>query len=80
MERAVIVSPERTLSVAFELADAHEGPPVTLEDAERRHILETLERTGWRIDGAGGAAQRLALNRSTLHSMMKRLGISRPWR
>jgi PAS domain S-box-containing protein len=78
MERAVIVSADRTLSVAFELADAREGPPVTLEDAERRHILATLERTGWRIDGEGGAAQRLAVNRSTLQSMMKRLGISRP--
>ena len=35
------------------------GEVATLEENERRHILEVLELTGWRIRGAGGAAERL---------------------
>ena len=42
------------------------------------HILATLARTGWRVSGKDGAAARLAVQRSTLNSLMKRLGISRP--
>lgn len=52
----------------------------TLEEVERRHIQATLAATGGRIKGAGGAAQRLGLNPSTLYSRMRKLGIqpSRP--
>jgi formate hydrogenlyase transcriptional activator len=49
----------------------------TLEAAQRRHILATLEETGWRVEGASGAAARLGLNASTLRSRMKKLGIAR---
>ena len=41
-------------------------------------ILQTLERCRWRIEGAGGAAQVLAMKSSTLRSRMLKLGISRP--
>jgi len=37
-----------------------------------------LEGCGWRISGKGNAAERLGLNRSTLHFRMKKLGIRRP--
>jgi len=37
-----------------------------------------LERTGWRVAGKSGAAKILALNKSTLFSKMKKLGIRRP--
>jgi formate hydrogenlyase transcriptional activator len=50
----------------------------TLRDAEREHILRTLEETHWVISGSAGAAARLGLKRTTLQAMVKRLGIDRP--
>jgi formate hydrogenlyase transcriptional activator len=49
--------------------------PVTLEDAERSHILRTLLQTDGMVGGPHGAAFRLGLRRTTLISKMKRLGI-----
>ncbi len=54
-----------------------DGASLSLEATERNHILAVLVRTGWRIDGAGGAARLLDLNPSTLRSRMKKLGIRR---
>ena len=51
--------------------------PVTLEEAERSHILSTLEETKGVIGGRDGAAARLGLPRTTLISKMHRLGIHR---
>jgi formate hydrogenlyase transcriptional activator len=51
---------------------------VSLEEHERRYILEVLERTGWVIRGHHGAAAVLGIPRSTLQSRMKKLGIARP--
>ena len=48
-----------------------------LEELERGHIIAVLERTRWRISGKGGAADILGLVPTTLHSRMKKLGISR---
>jgi transcriptional regulator with GAF, ATPase, and Fis domain len=59
-------------------------PPVgrqtteTFDDVERQAILQALRATGGVVAGAGGAATRLGLKRTTLHSKMKRLGIARP--
>jgi len=53
-------------------------PPGTLEEVERRHILTTLEQTGWLIEGPKGAAKILALHPNTLRSRMEKLGIRRP--
>jgi formate hydrogenlyase transcriptional activator len=50
---------------------------ITLEEAERRHIEEMLERTGWVIEGERGAAAALGLSASTLRSRMKKLGMRR---
>jgi transcriptional regulator with GAF, ATPase, and Fis domain len=52
--------------------------PVTLEEVERKHIRDVLDRVHWRIRGKGGAAEILGLRPTTLHSRMKKLGISRP--
>jgi transcriptional regulator with GAF, ATPase, and Fis domain len=49
---------------------------VTLDQAERAHILRTLERCGWRIRGTNGAAMLLDVKPTTLESRMKRLGIA----
>ena len=50
----------------------------TLEEIERAHILATLEKTGWLIEGAKGAAKILAIHPNTLRSRMERLAIKRP--
>jgi formate hydrogenlyase transcriptional activator len=47
----------------------------TLADADREHILETMEQTDWLIGGQGGAADRLGLPRTTLIYKMWKLGI-----
>jgi PAS domain S-box-containing protein len=54
------------------------GEPPTLQELERRHILATLERAGWIIEGPRGAARVLGLHPNTLRSRMERLGIRRP--
>jgi formate hydrogenlyase transcriptional activator len=49
--------------------------PVTLEQAESSHILQTLQETKGVIGGRNGAAARLGLPRTTLMYKMRRLGI-----
>ena len=51
---------------------------VSLEEFERRYIIEVLQDTNWRVKGAKGAAILLGLPPSTLYSKMKKLGIERP--
>jgi chemotaxis protein methyltransferase CheR len=50
----------------------------TLTEVERAQILNTLEKTGWKIEGANGAAGVLGLAPSTLRDRIKKLGISNP--
>jgi formate hydrogenlyase transcriptional activator len=81
IERAVILSQGAVLTVPrseFEAPTPSTSSPVTLEDAEREHILRALDETGWVIGGAAGAAVRLGLKRTSLVSTMRRLGIVRP--
>jgi formate hydrogenlyase transcriptional activator len=47
--------------------------PVTLEQAERSHILQTLQQTKGVIGGRDGAAATLGLPRTTLIAKMQRL-------
>jgi len=79
IERAMIVSSGKILEVRLP-TNPPGGPvaPRNIEDLNRRHILNILEKTGWRVAGRGGAAEILGLNRPTLHSRMKKLGINRP--
>jgi len=77
IERALILSSGLSLNV--ELPRAAQGTefsrPGNLEALERAHIVEVLQRAGWRISGA---AETLGLNRTTLYARMKKLGIERP--
>ena len=80
IERAVILSAGPVLNVP--LAGLHTQPIIaatnkreTLEEVERRKILEVLEATGWVVSGPLGAAVLLGLKRSTLQFRMDRLGI-----
>ena len=52
-------------------------PPITLEEAERRHILTVVEHAKGVIDGPNGAARILDMHPNTLRSRMKKLGIQR---
>jgi formate hydrogenlyase transcriptional activator len=49
----------------------------TLGEVEKRHIIEALNTTGWRVSGKDGAAEVLGLNPKTLESKMQKLGIQR---
>ncbi|MFQ5604874.1 MAG: sigma 54-interacting transcriptional regulator [bacterium] len=54
-----------------------ESEILTLEQVERQHILKTLQKTGGVIGGPDGAANLLDINRTTLLSRMKKLGIDK---
>ena len=75
----MIVSSGKTLDVHVPRVASSDFPvSLSLEDAERRHILGVLQKSGWRLTGQGGAAEILGLKRTTLQSKMKKLGIRRP--
>ena len=85
IERAVILSPGLELHVnlndlksAMPQTEVTPRIPVTLNDAEREHILDALRNARWVLGGPNGAAARLAMKRTTLQSKMKKLGIERP--
>jgi transcriptional regulator with GAF, ATPase, and Fis domain len=79
IERAMIVSEGCSLRIELpESAPSVSPSSATLEDVERQHILDVLERTRWKISGKGGAAESLGLVPTTLQSRLKKLGLSRP--
>ena len=80
IEHAMILNLDTTLRVFPPSEEALPENQVTsrLEDVERKHILDVLKKTDWRIAGKGGAAEILGMKRSTLQSKMKKLDISRP--
>lgn len=81
LERAVILCQGTTLQathLAWMTAAAAADDICSLEDAERRHIVKALERTGGVLAGPNGAAELLGVNRSTLWSRMRKLGIQPP--
>ena len=47
----------------------------TLDEIMIQHIRQTLEKTGGRIEGEGGAADLLGIHYNTLRARMKKLGI-----
>jgi len=81
IERSVILTSGNVLHpplTSLQSAAAAESiGAITLEDAERDHILKTLEQTRWVVSGPTGAAARLGIKRSTLYFRMQKLGISR---
>ncbi len=84
IERAVILSRGPTLHIPLPderlSGDGPAASPLTLEAAEREHILRALRGTNWIIAGPNGAAARLGMKRTTLQSRMAKLGITRPGR
>jgi len=93
VERAVIISTGPVLSVDVSdlrfpkdsrTVEQSASPKSTnsalhnvLEETERGHILEALQRCNWVVAGPNGAAVRLGMKRSTLQKRMHKLGIAR---
>ena len=82
IDRALILSPgpalrlDEALKVPRARAGGRAAPPAeTLRDAERAHIVDALERSGWTIEGRGQAADRLGVRPSTLRNRMQKLNI-----
>jgi formate hydrogenlyase transcriptional activator len=80
IERAVIITRGSVLDLRMTELMTH-GAGITanktLADAERAHILATLNETNWVVGGRRGAATQLGLPRTTLITMMQRHGIYR---
>jgi PAS domain S-box-containing protein len=83
IERAVIISQGPALQVldrfdTFKKTEApSEGGIKALVELEHDHVLQVLQKTGWRIEGKNGAAVLLGLNASTLRARMRKYGIVR---
>src|ERR1039457_366006 len=83
IERAVITSQGTSLQVLdrFDIipnTEELEAKDIKgLSDLEHDHILQVLQKTGWRIEGNNGAAVLLGLNPSTLRARMRKYGILR---
>jgi transcriptional regulator with GAF, ATPase, and Fis domain len=80
IERAMIVAEGRKLRIHLPVP-----PPSStstgscrMTQIEREHILKVLEKSGWRIRGANGAADQLGFKPTTLETRMAKLGIHRP--
>ena len=77
--RPLVILPDRTAP-----ASDTEGPAAgrlltdeQIRAEERRNVIAVLEHVGWKIAGAGGAAEFLGLHPATLASRMKAMGIAR---
>ncbi|MEI7817070.1 MAG: sigma 54-interacting transcriptional regulator [Desulfuromonadales bacterium] len=83
IERSVIISQGSALQVPDLLdsfckaEESDEGDVKALALLEQDHIIQVLQKTGWRIDGTKGAALLLGINPSTLRSRMRKYGIIR---
>ncbi len=89
IERGVMLSPGSSLQVPLAGPEAARAqaplpqgggtaPLATLEEAQREHILRALLASNWVIAGAGGAAAKLGMKRTSLQYRMQKLGITRP--
>jgi DNA-binding NtrC family response regulator len=80
VERAMILAagPRLTIAVPTTSTVQSRSSSERLSDVETEHIRGVLESTGWRIRGAGGAAERLGLRPTTLETRLAKLGLRRP--
>jgi len=85
IERAMICSTGDVLKLDESFGGGRRQPAIrpgdrTLAAVERAHIEAVLDECGWRVNGAGHAAEKLGLHPNTLRFRMKKLGIIRPAR
>ncbi len=78
VERSMIITSGPVLYMETpKIAEAINGQLSNLEEVERRHIIQVLNTTGWKVSGRKGAAEILGMNPKTLESRLKKLGIAR---
>jgi transcriptional regulator with GAF, ATPase, and Fis domain len=84
IERSVLLASGDTLQDVYiprSTTTEKQGPAQlanrTLEEVERIYIIEVLRRCAGKISGAGGAAEVLQIPGNTLHSKMRKLGITK---
>jgi PAS domain S-box-containing protein len=83
IERSVITSNGETLKIDWDQHNHHILTDIpknqfSIKELEREHIIKVLKECNGRINGPGGAADKLGLNPNTLRSRMKKLEINRP--
>jgi PAS domain S-box-containing protein len=80
VEHAMILNTTTSLDILMPALSRQdmEVTSASLEDMERKHILQVLESTNWRISGKNSASEILGMKRTTLQSKMTVLGIQRP--
>ena len=84
VERAVILAQngqlpfQRLLGKPSAPIDLQVEETTKLHEIEKSHILKVLTDTKWKINGPGGAAEKLGLTPSTVRDRMKKHGIVRP--
>ncbi|PHI18605.1 hypothetical protein CEQ90_17030 [Lewinellaceae bacterium SD302] len=66
--------------LADQYSEANSALPatMTLREHEAYYIRKVLAQCNWQVGGTGGAAEILGVNRTTLISKMKKLGIDNP--
>jgi DNA-binding NtrC family response regulator len=81
IERYILLSAEErlesllpNLSSPF-LLDAS-AETLTMDELQCRYIQFLINKTGGKIGGPGGVAELLGMNRTTLYTRMKKLGLS----
>jgi DNA-binding NtrC family response regulator len=80
IEHALFLSPGPVLRLdaAFAGQAKRAERAERLDEVERTHFLNVLERCRWRISGSGSAAEALGMSPSTLRSRLKKLRVTRP--
>ena len=80
VERAVILSKGKTLSFDLSLTkktSLKSSKFLSMEEMQKKHIIDALERTKGKVSGDLGAAELLGMNDKTLTSRMKKLNIDK---
>ena len=84
IERSILLTTDGTLNEVYipQHADAEKKDTAdllnrSLEEVERSYIIETLRRCAGKISGTGSAAEVLKIPGNTLHSKIKKFGISK---
>jgi transcriptional regulator with GAF, ATPase, and Fis domain len=79
IERAMILCQDSALRINLPgQSESKASQTMILAEVEKRHIVNTLNSTNWRVGGKDGAADILGLKRTTLLTKMKKLNIQRP--
>ena len=78
IERAIITSSSKNLNIELLPKNAMENTETeSLEEHEKNHIVNVLERTHWKVSGTDGAAAILNIHPETLRSRIRKLGIKK---